>query len=58
LVTRSFTGITQGSPGTNTRPIGGSCQNFETTSLADIKASLRIIQSMFGFTLAFVVALA
>ena len=28
------------------------------TSLADIKASLRIIQWMFGFTLAFVVALA
>ena len=27
------------------------------TSLADIKASLRIIQWMFGFTLAFVVAL-
>ena len=27
------------------------------TTLADIKASLRIIQWMFGFTLAFVVAL-
>ena len=27
------------------------------TSLADIKASLRVIQWMFGFTLAFVVAL-